>query len=105
MQLIMLTPLRHSDTNENNESSHTINKILASSDVYIAAHMLRGKGTKRLINIVLTTTVLIALISLCFQRDFLLLTLIREIAWRDCRARYVAAAYAALFDKNLRSFL
>lgn len=46
--------LRHSDTNQ--KSSRTINKMLASSDVYIVAHKLtRDEGTKRFIDTVLTT--------------------------------------------------
>lgn len=46
--------LRHSDTNQ--KSSRTINKMLASSDVYIVAHKLtRDEGTKRFIDTILTT--------------------------------------------------
>ena len=53
--------LRHSDTNQ--KSSRTINKMLASSDVYIVAHKLtRDEGTKRFIDTILTTSVPISLI-------------------------------------------
>ena len=47
MQLNNANSLRHSDMNQK-KSSRTINKMLASSDVYIVAHKLtRDEGTKK----------------------------------------------------------
>lgn len=107
--LIMLTPLRHSDTNQNNESSRTINKMLASSDVYIVAHVLRDKGTKRFIKTVLAAITFfkqsLSLISLLAR--FVAIRVTPRIASCGCSPRYVVHSlrfstriYAIMCDES-----